>query len=365
MQLTGPQALRLSEALRDAFSPQSFQRMLLFMLNRKVADLAGPGDAQEVVFEVIAAFNAEDQVELLIAAARQAAPTNTKLYAFSQQFGLGSTRQGRQELERIVRDTNSFLDPDRFRSRLGALEKRVGRVEIETVAGLVSGTAFLVSDDVVMTNHHVVASLLKGGQTLGNRKALVRFDYRKIFDTDGALIATNPGRTSSFTESFLVDSSPSTAEGKTPRDDELDYALVRLADSVGQDVLDNGANTTDPPKRGFIAMPQNAADFAKDSSLFILQHPRGAPLKLALETKSVLGLFDSGLRVRYTTNTEPGSSGSPCFTPDWELAALHRSGDPDFDPQHNPSYNEGIPMSAIVALIEKHGQSAALGKSGE
>jgi hypothetical protein len=198
---------------------------------------------------------------------------------------------------------------------------------------------------------------------LGGRKALVRFDYRKIYDGNGKLITTSPGRTCRFADDFLVDSSPPTPEGQVPRAEELDYALIRLAESAGQDLLDNGANLADPPKRGFIEISQKPVSFEKDSSLFILQHPKGEPLKLALETRSVLGLFDSGCRVRYTTNTEPGSSGSPCFTPEWELAVLHHSGDPDFDPEHKPTYNEGIPMNTIVTLIEQHNKSAALGPS--
>lgn len=364
MQLTGPQSQRFSEALRDAFTLQTFERTLWFMLNRRLDDLAAPGDAQQVVFRVIDAFNREDQMELLIEAARAAAPTNSKLYVFSQQFGLASTKRNQQELERIVRDANGFLDPDRFRSRLGALERRVCRLEIESNDGRIFGTGFLVGKNVVMTNHHVIACLMPtNAATSGSARALARFDHRRMYDPAGRLLPANDGRVCAFADNFLIDASPNTADGQLPKEDELDYALIRLAEEVGEDLLDKGANMPEPQKRGFIEISSKAITFEKNSSLFILQHPRGEPLKLALETKSVLGLFDAGLRVRYTTNTEPGSSGSPCFTPDWELAALHHSGDPDFDLEHKPTYNEGIPMVAIVSLIQKRGKDAALGQS--
>ena len=50
-------------------------------------------------------------------------------------------------------------------------------------------------------------------------------------------------------------------------------------------------------------------------------------MKLALDTKAVIGLNGNGTRLRYRTNTEPGASGSPVFTVDWSIVALHHYGD--------------------------------------
>ena len=72
-------------------------------------------------------------------------------------------------------------------------------------------------------------------------------------------------------------------------------------------------------------------------------------------------LIANGTRVTYTVNTEGGSSGAPCFNTDWELVALHHSGDPNFDPDHKPEYNEGIPIAAIVALLTERGKQNQLG----
>ena len=73
---------------------------------------------------------------------------------------------------------------------------------------------------------------------------------------------------------------------------------------------------------------------------------------------AIIGMNNNKTRVRYTTNTEGGSSGSPCFTINRELAALHHLGDPDFTPR----YNQGITMSAILALLEQRGHRDKLGK---
>jgi V8-like Glu-specific endopeptidase len=66
--------------------------------------------------------------------------------------------------------------------------------------------------------------------------------------------------------------------------------------------------------------------------------------------------------VTYKTNTEAGSSGSPCFNANWDLVALHHSGDPNFDPGHKPTYNEGIPFSAIANLLHERGHTDKLGE---
>ena len=96
-----------------------------------------------------------------------------------------------------------------------------------------------------------------------------------------------------------------------------------------------------------------------------MQHPRGEPLKLALDDDGVLSLNENETRLRYETNTDKGSSGSPCFTFKWDLVALHHSGDPDFDPAHKPTYNEGIPMTAITKLIKERGVDKKLVKQDD
>ncbi len=53
----------------------------------------------------------------------------------------------------------------------------------------------------------------------------------------------------------------------------------------------------------------------------------------------------------YRTNTQLGSSGAPCFDMDWNLVALHHSGEAEF----SPTYNEGIPIAAVSALLRKRG----------
>ena len=92
--------------------------------------------------------------------------------------------------------------------------------------------------------------------------------------------------------------------------------------------------------------------------LQILLHPRAAPLKLAVDTDAVTRVNANGTRVRYATNTEAGSSGSPCFDMDFLLVALHHYGDPQY---HQPKYNQGIPIGKIRDRLTRVGRAAALG----
>jgi V8-like Glu-specific endopeptidase len=79
-----------------------------------------------------------------------------------------------------------------------------------------------------------------------------------------------------------------------------------------------------------------------------MQHPLGNPLKLTANIYRSMNGNDT--RVTYLNDTEHGSSGSACFNANWELVALHHSGDPDYK---QPEYNEGIPMHAIVNLLQE------------
>ena len=136
-----------------------------------------------------------------------------------------------------------------------------------------------------------------------------------------------------------------------PAPDELDYAIVRLDGTPGNDPVGAKASPNSPP-RGWIGVSEKPFAFNAQAPLMVLQHPDAAPLKLALEMNGIIGLNANRTRVRYTVNTEGGSSGSPCFSTDFQLVALHHAGDPNFAAGHKPTFNQGIPFDAIVALLE-------------
>jgi V8-like Glu-specific endopeptidase len=82
-------------------------------------------------------------------------------------------------------------------------------------------------------------------------------------------------------------------------------------------------------------------------------------MQVALDTQAIIKVNANRTRVQYRTNTLPGSSGSPCFNIDWQLVALHHSGDPA--DVARAGFNQGIPMAAIVALLKSRGRFDLLG----
>jgi hypothetical protein len=250
-------------------------------------------------------------------------------------------------LQRNVRPYLAKLDIRVWQSRLTQIERRVCRVELE---GNAVGTGFLVGPDTVLTNWHV----FEAAKDQGKVDALgCRFDYELL--PDGKV---QPGQLVMLQAGGLVDSSPySKAEGTDKPDNplpttaELDYALLRLSSRVGEQQVDGAA-------RGWIALPKAVLPLTADGPILIVQHPQGTPMKLAMDTQAVIGLNGNGTRINYRTNTDPGSSGSPVFTMDWDLVALHHSGDPAWV---NPTYNQGVPIELVRQRIEAGGFANALG----
>jgi len=250
-------------------------------------------------------------------------------------------------LQRNVRPYLAKLDVRVWQDRLVKIERQVCRVELE---GNALGTGFLVGPDTVLTNWHVF-EIAKNAGKVG--QVGCRFDYVRLPNGQ-----TDAGQLVLLDAAGSLDGYPYSAAEKAgnpdnplPTMDELDYALMRLASRVGEQQV-YGA------PRGWIALPKTVLPLPADAPILIVQHPEGTPMKLALDTQAVVGLNGNGTRIRYRTNTDPGSSGSPVFTMDWDLVALHHYGDPKWE---KPQFNQGVPIELIRQRIVKDGFETALG----
>jgi|GEM_PF-1134461 len=243
-------------------------------------------------------------------------------------------------LEKNIRPNLPFLEVRTWLENLAKLESRVCRIEHLNCNAM--GTGFLVGPSSVLTNWHVVERLQKA-DSIGD--CACRFDYLRILG--------NTRNTGSTTKVLEVSSYRPYSEGEgngTPDDppptpEELDYALLKLADQLGD-------------RRGWVTLPKDQKLPLKHNPLLIIQHPDGSPMKLALDTQAVFGEVHDGLRLRYATNTEPGSSGSPCFDIEWNPIAMHHMGDPTWA----ATYNQGIPLSLIRTAIQSDGKADLLGQ---
>jgi Trypsin-like peptidase domain/Effector-associated domain 1 len=347
MQLSGQQFQQFQNLMLSAFSLADLDQFLRFRLDKNREAIAIGGSLEQIVFEVIRSAEMEGWTAELIAAARDSRPGRADLAAFAASLELATPAPGGRQLERMIEDDQGFLDPAEWRSKLGQIETRVCQIEYLIDGSRVTGTGFLVAPDLVLTAQHVVEPIVGGKAEPGSVR--LRFDFKKLADQT----IVSPGVEFSLDDDWLVDQSPPSPVdemvdpgGQVSEPDQLDYALLRVAGEPGLGPVGLKSEPGAPP-RGWIS---GSKDARPGTTLFVVQHPDGMPIRLA---PGMVGEVNANAtRVRYNANTLGGSSGAPCFDVNWELVALHHSGDPNFEPFHHPTYNEGIPLAAIRAKLE-------------
>jgi effector-associated domain 1 (EAD1)-containing protein/trypsin-like peptidase len=356
--LTGPTREAISNALLDAFNRDTLDQLLAFRLDKRLDRITGGGPLDSVVLDVVRRSEQEGWTGDLVAAARETRPRNPTMAAAAELIGLAVAVPARRRLERMIDDAAGMLDPVQWRGRLGQIETQICRIELPVPGGSIYGTGFLVGPDEVMTNQHVIAALVDGQAELA--RARLRFDFKRLsdgvtvnqgtefgLDPDEWLIAAAPPSE--------VDDLPDPGD-RLPEPGALDYALLRVATAPGDQTVGDKPVADNPPPgapaRGWIAL-DTAVELTDPSPIFVLQHPQGDPVKLAVGP--IHQANGNGTRIRHGANTESGSSGSPCFDISLNLIALHHSGDPNFDPAHKPGYNEAIPINAIVSHLGEAG----------
>ena len=356
MSISERKASLLIQAFTAAFDLRSLEEMLRQELGLELEFITPSNKPIEVFPALMAEADSQGWMNALVAAARAYHPHDPNLQSAADQLGLAprlvvamrpdpprERRINDATLQKVITGTNSLLDLSDWREKLGDIEYQVCRLEI---AAKPVGTGFLVGPDLLLTCYHVVEDLIQGSEL--PEDFVARFDFKKT----RSLVVANPGREFHLATDWIVDWTPYNPaeaagdENALPAPDEMDYALLRLDGSPGSQPVSEKAAAERP--RGWVPFNDRPYDFPPGSPLFIVQHPSGAPLKLALDTQAVIGLNGNGTRVRYRTNTQPGSSGSPCFNSQWELVALHHSGIVRF--------NEGIPLRHIAALLKQRGK---------
>jgi V8-like Glu-specific endopeptidase len=159
------------------------------------------------------------------------------------------------------------------------------------------GTGFMVSPQLMITNHHVL------GAAATARNSLAEFDYQRR--ADGTLLTS---AVFSFEPHVFFYA-----------DQELDYAVVavRGTSSNGRSLADFGHNLLSEEEGKAIA-----AQWAN-----VVQHPGGEPKQVSLREDQIVDVLPNFLH--YKSDTAPGSSGAAVYNDRWEIVALHHSGVPD------------------------------------
>jgi hypothetical protein len=324
--ITAGQREELAAALLSGFPTRDrFDELLDFKLDIRPDDY--PGGLPKAVRNLITDLAADDRIATLLRKAMERTP-NADIRAFHDKYySLKWPPDAIPDFESMVTPLG-FQSLDAWLARANAVKAHVCRLEI----GEVRGTGFLVGKDLVLTNYHVVEAVIGSAAP----DIILRFDVA----TEG------PGTPSKLAPRWLAGHSPSSPVDldanphREAADDELDYALLRTSAAVGE-------------TRGWQMLSNRAPLCKVGDALIIVQHPEGEHLQIAFDQAAIQRVGPT--RVRYSTNTKHGSSGSPCFDLGWNLVALHHSGDQSF----RPIWNEGIPIRAIAKHID-----AAIAGSG-
>lgn len=244
------------------------------------------------------------------------------------------SEQGSVSLERIL-GSNDFITSS-FALKAAALTSAVGKLEVNmSNVGTWSGTGFLISKNLLMTNNHVLAT----PEEAASATLLLDYSYSSEEEERNAIrYALRP-------DQFFITSDAN----------DLDYTIVAV------DVPDEGL------RRPWFQLIGGSGKALLGDSVNIIQHPDGRRQEIVVRNSAVTFVDDAKDYVYYEADTEGGSSGSPVCNDQWQLAFLHhasvperdaeghvmrtdgeryRSGEPDSD-IHWIS-NEGIRISRIV-----------------
>jgi endonuclease G, mitochondrial len=219
------------------------------------------------------------------------------------------------------------LQPIAYLERGFVAARAVARVDL----GSGFGTGFLIAPRVLITNNHV----LPDASTASRAKAQFQFEV-DLADSELPPISYRLRPEQLF---YTVP--------------QLDYSVVAV-DSIALD------NPTALATFGHLPLVGTTGKISEGEWLTVIQHPDGARKQICVRENQFIKR--DGDKIWYSTDTKPGSSGSPVFNNDWYVVALHHAGVPanqggapvrNSDGSQKWIANEGIRVSRIVETLKK------------
>lgn len=372
LHLSGPQLGKIKRVIVSAYvggGPNALsllnQALTDNLENRTVfehVNVYSPFDLQ--VGELLAKANGEGWLPSLLGAVRADKPDREDLQELLRSF-LSTVSAGqvldavagaptlsetvRADLQQIL-PGGAIVNPETMRRRMCA----VCRVDYADLSPPGAGTGFLVGADLVLTNWHVLKRVIEAPAAAANLR--FRFD---LLSADAA--ANSAGRVAHAASNgspLLCAKPPGGVELPSgvgePTMEQLDYALVRLAERVGDD---SASNMAGGETRGHFALRRTMPELSAGASLMVLQHPLRGELQFAIG--SALGPNDTGSRLKHTAATQNGSSGSPVLDSALDLIALH-NGARFGTPRASQSFNTAVPIKHVVGDLIKAGVTEML-----
>ena len=175
-------------------------------------------------------------------------------------------------------------------------------------------TGFRIHDELIVTNNHVIATRENA------RQFIAQFFFEEAMD--GKI--GNPLSISLDEQRFW-----------TSKDLDITIVGAHFAKQDGSDrILSLSMQEPDKTEIG--------------DPVTIIQHPLGGPKQIALTYNNVMEISEH--RLRYFTDTLPGSSGSPVFNSKWEVIAVHHAGGITLaDAGKSRFANQGVRLQTILS----------------
>lgn len=225
-----------------------------------------------------------------------------------------------RNLEAIIGDSD--LDDVSWLARGIDASRAVAR--IISTAGNPIGTGFLVAPGLLMTNNHVIDSVDSAAGMLAE------FGFER--GTDDQM-----GRTARFRfeASRLFVTSPDTA---------FDFTLLVVASTA----IDR-QSTIDA--QGWLPLDPRPDKILEGEPIVLVEHPGGREKQVCVFHSELVDRLDQYLH--YTTDSEPGSSGSPAFNRHWQVVGLHHASVPSGHRRRGAReiVNEAIRVSVILDAL--------------
>jgi V8-like Glu-specific endopeptidase len=282
-------------------------------------------------YQILEYARPRKRVTHIINAARQDDPDDDELASIEKRM-LGKARGGPvigRDVKWLAKTSSATLEKLMYGQStllpIGFLELGLERARPVTMLRLPdggAGTGFLVQNNVLITNNHVIPD----PETARGTVAL--FNYEK--DASGSSRETLIGGLDPD-NGFLTSSSDPTFHG--------DWTLIKVHGDL------NSA-------QGHIPLQHTETNSVQYVN--IIQHPESQHKQLACYHNFVTYADDNV--VQYLTDTLPGSSGSPVFDSTWNLVALHHSGGDVKQPGVTGKIfrNEGTNINRVVDAYEQY-----------
>lgn len=339
-----PEALELTRLLASLYRGEGETRLFVESVGLDVLQVAVEGTKPLIRwYELLHQLSTHGLLRRAVELAREQHPKNPRASLLDRLLkdhpalpSAETIKRGDSDFDDSVTDREALLFFDDLTMPLGqvpnliktlqamlAVAEAVCMLKVRNAFGQFFGTGFRIGPALILTNHHVLYPYNQAATE-------VHVDFG--FDVDAA------GRSLNAT---ALTGLPKSIRGEA--DD--DWAVIEVADMQDH----------------WPILPIDAApEPAVGQPAYILQHPGGQRKRLGF-VRNTISDIEAG-KLRYLTDTEPGSSGSPVFDADGQVIALHHAGGEPVSVLGKPpiSKNQGIRISRVWERLQAAGLANAL-----